>query len=254
MVQIHLCPQLMDKKVKKLIEEAQKIMANSPDPIHALDHVSEVARYAEIVTKDMSLNEHEKDAVILAAWWHDVGRTVTKKPSMIWMPFFDDLLSGFMLWKATFRQGVFGTTAGLSTRIIFCKSLGTGAVLTKFLLRKKRRILVDVIKDADALDILNLERTRQVMLLAESSWRYHHGYKIMTTWFLKTNQLHMKTTQAKKHIEKIMTAFIKWFKEKEILFWHIKQFGYKWVKKTIEAAEKLLRHIIYTNTQTIYSL
>ena len=104
---------------------AKIIMANSSDPIHDLEHVERVVNNVEVLIKDIKLTQKEKDAVILAAWWHDVGRTLTKNPHTIWMTFFDDMISSAMLWKQTLKIKMFGSTAGMASRLILCKSIGT---------------------------------------------------------------------------------------------------------------------------------
>lgn len=160
-------------------------------------------------------------ALILSAWWHDAGRTLNKKASFVLMPFVDDTLSALMLWYWTIRFGLFGSVVGMATRIIFCKSMGTGTVLTKILLRKKNRILLDILKDADALDLLNVERSKVICNLAESSIKYRIAYRIMIRWIFVTNQFEFRTQSAKELFIQILRNFLEWIKQTEVYEWHL---------------------------------
>ena len=134
-------------KIQKLTIKAQEIMCSSSDPIHDIRHVRRVVENVQKLSQELYLSPQEQQAIELAAWWHDAGRTITQKPSFVWMLFLDDIISAFMIWVYTIRYGVFGSVAGISSRLIFCKSLGTGALLTRILLRKKTRILLNILKN-----------------------------------------------------------------------------------------------------------
>ncbi len=233
----------MDSKVTKLIFEAKRRMKASPDPAHDLTHAEQVASYAKQLAKDTGLNSKDTQALVLAAWWHDVGRTITKKPSIVWMPFVDDMISALMLWKATIKCRLFGSITGKSTRIIFCKSFATGQLLTRILIRKKDRILIDLLKDADSLDILNLDRMEKLMTMADSSKIYHAGYKAAIRWFLTTKHLHMKTQAARNYVIRLMKLFISWLKQKHIFEWHTQKFGLRWVNNMIKKGEIILKRV-----------
>lgn len=238
---------MKNSKVEQLIEIAKRRMKGSRDPIHDLDHVTRVAGYAEEFVVDSGLDDTQKDAVVLAAWWHDMARTMTKSPSFLWMSVIDDTLSSIMLWFETIRCGLFGTSVGLAAKIILCKSFGTGAIFTKLLLKKENRVLVDIVKDADSIDMLHQERAARLMKLADSSLFYHYGYKIILWWCIKTTELHVKTAKAKKYLEAILTKFLEWATQQQIFDWHINKFGIKWVKKTLADAEQLLRNVVAAN-------
>lgn len=229
----------MNKKITQLTITAKQKMANSQDPIHDLNHVVRVVKYTKHICKEYKLKEKQKQALVLAAWWHDIGRTITKNPSLIWMPFFDDIISALILIKTSLFVHSFWMVS-LSTRLILCKSLGTGAFFTKILLRKKDRILLDILKDADKLDILNPERSEKIHLLVEQSTLYYLGYKTMVWWFLNTRQLKLKTQAAKEYLKTLFYNFLSWFRQTEIYNWHINQFGIVWVQKNIIRTEKFL--------------
>ena len=218
-------------------------MSRSRDPAHDQSHAERVATFAAQLAADTKLTETQTQALILAAWWHDVSRTLTKKPSIIVMPFIDDLLSAFQLWSATLRIGLFGSATGMATRIIFCKSFGTGAFLTRILLRRRNRILVDIIKDADALDVLNCERITTFMPLVERSRCYRFGYRAMIRRFLSTKELQMKTQAARAYVIRLLRAFILWAKQTAVAAWHVAQFGKRWYAATLRRGERLLQKI-----------
>src|SRR3989338_2062478 len=123
----------MQEKLDQLITAAQARMRRVRDPIHGIDHVERVVSHAHRLCATAGITGAQRDALILAAWGHDVSRSMTKKPSLVLMPLFDDLLSALTLWKHTIAFGLFGSVAGMATRLIFCKGLGTGMVLTRVL-------------------------------------------------------------------------------------------------------------------------
>lgn len=233
----------MTEKIAPLIAEAKQRMGRSTDPAHDLTHAEHVARFATQLADETRVPADQKMALVLAAWWHDVSRTMTKNPSLIWMPFFDDLLSALLLWLAAIRHGLWGSVVGLSIRLTVCKSLGAGAILTQLLVRRRHRLLIDLLKDADALDVLSLERLRKLMPLVESCRRYHWAYKTLIRWFVSTRHLHMKTRAARAYAIKLFRTFLQWIKAGAIYFWHVAQFGRAWCERTYRRAERLLAKI-----------
>lgn len=227
-------------KIARIIAKAKNMMERSTDPIHDVRHAERVVQNVKRLSEDLKLNQEQRHALILAAWWHDVSRTFTKKPSLVWMPLLDDLLSAFTLWIETIRHGMFGSVVGMATRLIFCKSLGTGAILTHVLLQKKNRILLDVLKDADTLDMLHIERVEQVCSLVDRSSLYHLGYRVHCWWFLTSHQLEMRTTAAKKYFIVMMREFLTWLKKHHVYTWHVQHYGYMWVQEKMQALEKRL--------------
>lgn len=233
----------MEDKINLLTKMAEKRMAASRDPIHDLDHAKRVAQNTEAIATSLSCSPDQLAALRLAAWWHDAARTITKRPSIVWMPFVDDMLSAWILWLKTIRYGLFGSVAGLAVRLILCKSLGTGAIFTRIFLLKKNRILVDILKDADALDVVSVERAKRTLIMIQDSRMYHLGYRMMLWWFMSTKQLHMKTAIARDYLIERVKELIAWYKETIILHWHIEHFGELWVEKTIIRAELLIVRI-----------
>jgi len=234
----------MQDKFERLIYIAKHKMKNSNDPIHDLGHVSRVVNYTKLFIRDTNLSHTQKQSLILAAWWHDVARTVTKNPSFIWMPLVDDTISAIMLWISTVRCGLFGAHVGIAMRIILCKSFGTRAIFTRILFKKRNRILADILGDADTVDMLYQERAKAMMGLAETSKFYLFGYRAIIWWSLKTAELHVKTEKARECLVEMLKMFINWVKEGAIYEWHVQQFGAKWVTKTIKQVENLLQHVI----------
>ena len=229
-------------KISELITIAERHMMASVDPVHDILHTKRVVRQVKHLSRQLGLSKEQKDALILAAWWHDVSRKLTKKPSFIWMPLVDDMLSAFMLWRETVRQRLFGSVAGMAARVIFCKSLGTGAFLTRLLIRKRNRIMVHTLRDADFLDGYCIERIEHVLSLAESSPIYHTGYRVLVRWFFG-KRVRMKTTAGQSYIPEQLATLSAWITRDDILNWHIEQFGSSWVEKNILRSELLLERM-----------
>lgn len=237
------------EKIEKLVKKAQEIMQKTHDPVHDLSHAERTARVAAELGRKSGLGEKQLEALTIAAWWHDASRTMTNGPSLIIMPLLDDTFSAFMLWFYTIRFGLFGSVAGMATRLIFCKSLGTGKILTRLLLRKKNRIMLDILKDADALDVLHIDRIKKIFPFVQSSAIYQRGYKVMCWWMMKSGHLRMKTRAGLEYLVKLLREFLAWIKQKVTLEWHRENFGEKWVRKSILRVEKfLLMCELRTNT------
>jgi hypothetical protein len=241
----------MDTKTQQLIEKARTIMLGSQDPIHDIDHVERVVAYTRNLATNMNLNQAQTEALILAAWWHDTGRTITSRPSMIWMPFVDDIISALMLWRETIRCRMFGKVVGMATRMIFCKSLGTGKILSRILMRKKNRFMIDILQDADTLDMLSIERTERIYLLATNSTLYTYGYKLIIWWLLSKQQLKVKTQAAKEMLQDLLERFLTWIKKQHIFNWHVETFGRTWTYTQMHKAEQLLASISSSSIITL---
>ena len=241
----------MQAKIVQLILLAKEKMAASPDRIHDDNHAARVVTNVIKLGKNFNLTNEQKEALVLAAWWHDVGRTITSRPSIIIMPFLDDIISAIMLGFYTVRHGLFGTSSGLAARIICCKSLGTGAILSRLFIKRKDQILVNILKDADALDVLTTERVSLFMELSETSRIYHVGYRTAVWWFTHTKQLNMKTVAARNYMFELIEVFISWLQSEEILNWQIENYGWKWIKKNIENIEIIMQRLVYLNSQSL---
>ena len=159
------------------------------------------------------------------------------------MVFFEIFLSALLLGSAAIRHGLFGSVAGLSIRLTVWKSLGTGAILTELVVRRRHRMLIDLLKDADALDVLRLERLQKLMPLVESYRRYYWAYKTPVPWVVSTNYLHMKTQAARVYAIKLMRAFLAWIKDSAAYIWHVAQFGRAWCERMYQRALRLLSTI-----------
>jgi hypothetical protein len=108
--------------------------------------------------------------------------------------------------------------------------------------------MINILKDADNLDVLNFERIAKLMPLVENSKKYQLGYKAMIHWFLKSKQLHMRTHAARSYVIKLLRSFLDWIKKNTILAWHIYYFGKHWSNEMLKQGEKLLKKIerLYT--------
>ena len=250
MVQIHLRAHMRQKKIEKLITQAQDTMKHSTDPIHGMNHVKRVVQNAENICIEMNITGQQKEALILAVNWHDVSRTITRYPSIFWMVFLDDLISAFMLLKACLKLWLFGYVPNTAIKIIFCKSVGTGRLLTKLLLRKKERVLLDILSDADMLDVMHTERIQNIMPMGELSKIYLFSYKRLVNYNLKLRHINFKTKTAIKQFEKIIRQLIDFLLQPEITAWHIQHFGYKWCIGVNRKLNSLLDYITLLNLQT----
>jgi hypothetical protein len=228
----------MEQKIHRLISIAQEKMAQSLDLMHDMGHTQRVVNFVEQISKEFSLTEEQRQATILAAWWHDVSRATRGKPSYIWINFMDDIISAFLLMCKAASNRTLGRTSSLAIRVVACKSMATGAILTKLLLRKKDRFLVDIIKDADYLDVLNPERNRTAYKIVDGSHLYNLGYRFLNWWLFCLKRFKLKTFTARQILKKLLQEFISWIKNTEIYYWHVQTFGYAWVEKGIRRIEK----------------
>lgn len=244
MVRSHLGAQFfMQKRIRQLIEVAEKRMLQSGDAYHDMSHARRVAENAEQISRTFDLNQKERDALILAAWWHDTGRTVIKKPSIIWMRLVDDMISAFLLWKESLKVKEFSTTISLAIRIIMCSNIGTGKIFVHLLLHKKHRILLSILKDSDTLDTLCIERLNFLYAFAHESKINQYKYKIAIWWFLHSKELHFRTEKAKLFFEKSMQEFLVWVNDMNTFEWHKQTFGLQWIEQSIEEGEKILKRV-----------
>ncbi|MFH1286360.1 MAG: HD domain-containing protein [Candidatus Magasanikbacteria bacterium] len=235
----------MNQKIQTLIHIGQEKMAASRDTMHDIDHVKRVVQYSERFASEYDLSEKEKQALILAAWWHDVSRTFGQGNGTYLMFFslIDDLVSAAMLWWKTVQFGMFGTAAGLAIRIILCKTIGTGAVFTKLLLRKKHRLLVNILKDADNIDLVHINRVERLLRLAELSRMNQQVYRIMIRWHVRVSHLTMRTRVAREYIVEVIKQLIEWMKNTNVYLWHIQRFGKQWIDENMERVRHLYKDL-----------
>ncbi len=104
--------------------------------------------------------------------------------------------------------------------------------------------MVDLLQDADMLDTLSAERNMQLYLLAETSWIYHHGYRLAIWWHLSMQALAVKTDVAKKYLIELLEKFIEWNKRTEVFAWHVLHYGEEWITKYIRIAENFLASLL----------
>lgn len=227
----------MHKQTPQLIQEAREKMKSCQDPYHDLSHVERVVAHTKEIARHYDLTQNQREALELAAWWHDVGRTVTKRPSFVMLTLIDDTISALMLWWSTIRRGMFGEVVGLSTRIIFSKSMTAGFLGRPFLM-KKNRILVEILTDADKLDIINEHRAVQLFPIVESSMLYASGYKLGAWWLFARNHIQLSTEEAKQIFKILLKQFISWLEESQIYSWHVTHTGKPFIDKQIFALKQ----------------
>ncbi|OGH84871.1 MAG: hypothetical protein A2493_01280 [Candidatus Magasanikbacteria bacterium RIFOXYC12_FULL_33_11] len=236
------------KSIKKLILEAQKQMSHSFDPLHDLRHVERVVDNTKNISKNIKLSQKERDALELAAWWHDASRALSNKPSMIWMALFDDNLSAFALLFYAIRHRVVSSVALKAFGMLMCNGMITGKFMTKIFARKRTRLLLNLLKDADMMDIMNINRFYEASQLAQMSKANLRKFRTLIWFNLHTKILQMKTIEARIYIEEIMKDFIAWFSEAEIYLWHAENFGEEWMEKTMARLKSNLNNIIELNS------
>lgn len=235
----------MNKKLDKLRAIATLYMRGSQDPVHDLAHVTRVSEYASRIAKSYNLSKDEYDTLMLAVQWHDVSRTLTKNTSFILMFFVDDILSAFMLWFWTIRYGLFGSIAGRATRMIFCKGKTPGTKFMRFFMTKRTKLLLQILEDADALDMLHVERTSILCTLSQHSRMNRAAYKLVTRWWTGKDRLKLKTDAAKIILKELLKAFITWLEQIFTVQFHTNTYGAKWANKMLDRFRKLEQLLTY---------
>ncbi|MCB9798442.1 HD domain-containing protein [Candidatus Nomurabacteria bacterium] len=220
-------------EVKKLILIAKKRMSRSKDPIHDLAHVKRVVKYAKKFSKNAKLSEDEAMALELACFWHDVGRTVIKRPSIVIMSFIDDTISACMLLKEAILTRSWSASVRKAILLVLCNNAGFGPLFTKLLLSKQDRHLLNLLNDADNFDLFNYHRMNRIVKLADKSFIFHYGYKLTAWWFFKLEKIRFKTQEAKKYFREVLKQLSQWMMQDHIKKWHIETFGWDWCEKTL---------------------
>lgn len=230
---------MTDTKRQFLVDKARELMRLSQDPVHDLSHVERVVANVKRIAKPFNLSTSELEALELAAWWHDVARILTRQPSFVWMTCIDDILSALMLFIHTIRYGFWKYSGGVATRMIFSKNLGAGAIFTKLLIRKKERILLNILKDADMLDILNIERLTRVCELSRTSKKYYWGLKCMTFLNTRSSIAKMRTSIANEYLLETIQNVVKWIEIEQSNTTNKDAFGEKWMKLSSQRFTRL---------------
>ena len=229
------------QSVQSLISQAESILMGSHDPLHDHRHAERVADYAVVIARELHITKSSHlDALKLSAWWHDISRVMTKKPSFVLMPFIDDTLSAIILAWTAIKTGKWNRTAWLASRLILAKSVGTGKVFSRMFLTKRMRLLLDILQDADTVDTLASERTRDIQQLVDSSLSYHYAYRIMVWWFISTAFLEVKTQAAKEQLMAVLKEFMIWIHEESIMEWHIERYGQAWIDNMHVKLEQII--------------
>ena len=236
------------KSIKQLITEAQKQMSHSFDPLHDLRHVERVVQNTQKISQNIKLNQKERDALELAAWWHDASRAISNKPSMIWMALFDDNFSAFALLFYAIRYRVINSVVMQTFVILMCSGMVTGKLMTKIFAGERTRILLNFLKDADMMDILNIQRFYEAGHLAQMSKANLRKFRTLIWFNLHTNILEMRTIEARIYIEETIKNFITWLSQTEIYLWHVENFGEEWLEKTMTQLENRLNNVIEMNS------
>ncbi len=229
------------QSVQSLISQAESILMGSHDPLHDHRHAARVAEYAVAIAKDLHITKPSHiDALMLSAWWHDISRVMTKKPSFLLMPFVDDTLSAIILASRALTTGKLNRTVWLASRLILAKSVGTGKLFSRIFLTKRMRLLLDILQDADTVDTLASQRTDEIRQFVDSSRSYYYAYRLMVWWFISTAFLEVKTQAAKEQLLKVLQEFMEWVHQEKIMLWHLELYGQEWLDNMYAQLERLI--------------
>lgn len=235
---------MIQKHLALLICEAQVRLEKSNDPLHDAGHASRVATYAAGIARQMNIVDPiHTQALEISAWWHDVSRTITKKPSFVLMPLIDDTLSALMLAITIIKRRAFTRSAFLALRLVLSKSVATGKVFSRICLTKNMRTLLDILRDADTVDTLAAERTDVIHSMVDSSWISKHAYKTMIWWFATTAYMEVKTHAAKEYIVDVFQEFLAWVTQDHIRLWHIERYGEVWFDGVMKKLHFMLNNL-----------
>lgn len=223
--------------------QAQNYMRYCCDPIHDLGHATRVVENVQKIGRDMKCSSRELDILEIAAWWHDVGRSIIKKPS-VWMIFFDDIISACSLLCYALKFRTINPRIFTAIKLIFCHSFGIGKFFSKILLRKRNRILLDILTDADNIDLFVIERFELIRNFSLLSTKNEYIFRFMVWMSLNTRVISTKTAEARKYLKQIITNLLTWTKNQEIYSWLISRFGDKWTQKTVQTLTTALKNII----------
>ncbi len=232
------------KKVQRLIAEAKTRLKASNDLLHDAGHANRVASYASGIARSMGIEDPQYiEALEISAWWHDVSRTITKKPSFVLMPFVDDTLSAIMLVITIFKRRAFTRSSFLACRLVLSKSIATGKIFSRVFLTKKMRTLLDILTDADTVDTLAAERTEVIRGMVGSSKFHAHTYRAMIWWFATPKFFEMKTHAAKAYLLQVLEEFLEWIHEEHVRLWHIERYGMKWLEGMLNRLGDIMHNL-----------
>ncbi len=235
---------MLDNKEKFLIEKAKELMKLSRDPVHDLSHVERVVENVRKISPSFNLTDEEQEAVELAAWWHDVARVLTKQPSFVWMACIDDMLSALMLCIHSIRYGYWKKSGGVATKLILSKTFGTGAIFTKLLLiNKRKRTLVNILKDADQLDVMHVERLTRVCELSRTSKKYLWGLHCLMFYNTRDSVIQMRTSIAHQYLLEAIERLLKWICEHRDDPAYVSLLGKERIENSIEKFTHLHRKL-----------
>ncbi|HRH23376.1 MAG TPA: HD domain-containing protein [Candidatus Magasanikbacteria bacterium] len=230
---------MIDSKHTFMVYKAKELMKLSKDPIHDLSHVKRVVTNVQKIAPSLNLSKEETEAIELAAWWHDVARVLTKQPSFVWMACIDDAVSALMLCLHSIRYGFWRQSGGIATKLILSKTFATGAVFTRLLLSKKERLMMHVLKDADQLDVMNVERLALVCELSKTSKKYFWGLQCLMLYNTRESALKMKTSVANMYVAEGVESIYVWMCEHRNEPSYVNFFGQVWIDNAIEKFAKL---------------
>ena len=130
----------MEDKFKKSIEEAKGHISKINDSAHDKVHIKAVVDFALRITKEFP--DTNPQIIEVAAWWHDVGRLFNEVHEEI---------SAKMAYESLFKQNI---------SVEICQKVYDAILLHKWSMSPKT-IEGEIIRDADKLDFISIERWKQ---------------------------------------------------------------------------------------------
>lgn len=239
----------LSKNIRSLNSIARKYMEHSQDTLHDIGHVTRVVQYTNNLASSYNLSSDDYGTLMLAAWWHDVGRTLTSGTSMIWMALCDDFISAIMLLRHAIRLHAINMVVIKALWILCMKSFSKNESIKKITLRPNARLLLYILHDADYLDILNIKRYELAYQISQTSIIHTWAYRMVIWWSFHSKKLYMKTQVARTYVERMVRELLLWIKQHHIYEWHVIRFGKEWTDKTFQSMEKFFDTIILINLQ-----
>ncbi|HOX61218.1 MAG TPA: HD domain-containing protein [Candidatus Magasanikbacteria bacterium] len=228
-------------KTQKLINVGLKLMEKTHDPLHNRNHVERVISTTQTIAHKQNLSDHDTQALALAAAWHDVARIITRRPSMFIMLALDDLFSAFMLTWYGIINFSFRYEVRIAIWLLLAKSAITGRIIKLTMLRRRYRTLLQILKDADVIDVIHPERTSIAFDMAQNSRYYRTGYRMLIRWTLRTRPISTYTMEARDNLFQNLQIMRDWVMSPPITKLHTMMFGPEWAEIYSISIERLIR-------------
>lgn len=197
----------LSPKILKLCTEGERLMSQSPDPIHDHHHIGRILRQL-----DRFLKSHTKrpdfEILLPAICWHDVwkGKRQSLNPVKL---FYHQLYEGIGSWRI-FQKHRANLPAGLAAQI--------GYAIRKhsqFQFFPLKTFEAKILRDLDDLDIVSAKRLRPLLEKRKSVSTIVRKIGKAFLYFQTNKKSHQKsefswTRERLKKQNKIARKFLKW--------------------------------------------